>query len=65
MKHKIRSEQQDVTSIKTSNESHLYSKNHFQRNPIDFAIYADFEALIEFDNSSIVKKTTKIFKQNQ
>ena len=38
--------------------------NHFHKNPICFGIYADFEADKEIDNSSIGKKTTKIFEQN-
>ena len=52
------------TTIKTSNESHLHWKKHFHRNPFYFRIYADFEADNEKDNSSVVNKTTNIYKQN-
>ena len=52
-KHKQRSEQQEITSIRTSNESHLYWEKHFQKNPSFFRIIADFEADSEIDNSSI------------
>ena len=39
-------------------------KNHFQKNPLYFRIYADFEADNEKDNSSIGNRTTNIYKQN-
>ena len=29
-------EQQELTSIETSNESDLYWKNHFHKNPLEF-----------------------------
>ena len=32
MKHSERLEQQELTSIKTSNECHLYWKHHFHKN---------------------------------
>ena len=54
----------NITTIKTSNESHLHWKKHFHKNPIYFKIYADFEADNEKDNSFIGKKTTNIYKQN-
>ena len=45
IKHKLKCENdQDLTTIKTSNESHLHWKNHFHKNPLYFRIYADFEA---------------------
>ena len=39
-------------------------KKHFQKNPLYFRIYADFEADNEKDNSGIGNKTTNIYKQN-
>ena len=54
----------DITSITTSNESHLSWKKHFHKNPLHFRIYAVFEADNEIHNSSIINKTTSIHKQN-
>ena len=64
IKHKPKCENNDITSIKTSNESHLHWKKHFHKNPLYFRIYADFEADNEKDNTSIGNKTTNIYKQN-
>ena len=33
-----------ITTIKSSNETHLRWKNHFHKNSLYFRIYADFEA---------------------
>ena len=62
--HKPKCENIDITTITTSNESHLYWKNHFHKNPLYFRIYADFEADNEKDKSFIGNKTTNIYKQN-
>ena len=64
MKHKPKCENNDITSIKTSNESHLHWKKHFHKNPLYFRIYADFEADNEKDDSVVGNKTTNIYKQN-
>ena len=64
IKHKQKCGEDNITTIKTSNESHLRWKNHFQKNPLYFRIYADFEADNEKDNSIIGNKTTNIYKQN-
>ena len=53
----------NITTIKISNESHLHWKKHFHKNPFFFRIYAGFEADNEKDNSSIGNKTTIIYKQ--
>jgi len=54
IKHKEKREKnQEVTTIRTSSESHLLWKNHFHKNPLYFRIYADFEADNEKDNSCI------------
>ena len=64
MKHKPKCENSDITSIKTSNESHLHWKKHFHKNPLYFRIYADFEADNEKDNTYFGNKTLNIYKQN-
>ena len=64
MKHKQKCGIDNITTIKTSNESHLPWKKDFHKNPVYFRIYADFEADIEKDNSIIGNKTTNIYKQN-
>ena len=65
IKHKEKCENiQELTTIRTSSESHLHWKNHFHKNPLYFRIYADFEADNEKDNSCIGNKTTDIYKQN-
>ena len=64
IKHKQKCGDDNITTIKTSNESHLHWKKHFHKNPIYFRIYADFEADNEKDNSSVGNKTTNIYKQN-
>ena len=42
--HKPKCENNDITTIRTSDESHLYWKKPFHENPLYFRIYADFEA---------------------
>ena len=64
IKHQQRCDQQEKTSIRTSDESQLYSKKHFHKNPHSFRILADFEADNEIDNSTIGDKTILIYKQN-
>ena len=64
IKHKQKCGDDNITTLRTSNESHLHWKKHFQKSPIYFRIYADFEADNEKDNSSIGIKTTNIYKQN-
>ena len=62
--HKPKSEKMDITTNRTSSESHFHWKNHFHKNPLYFKIYADFEADNEEDNSNTGDKTTNIYKQN-
>ena len=64
IKHKQKCGDDNITAIKTSNESHLFWKKHFHKNPLYFRIYADFEADNEKDSLCIGNKTTKIYKQN-
>ena len=62
--HKPKCENKDITTIRTSTESHLHWKKHFRKNPLFFKLFADFEADNEKDNSSIGDKTANIYKQN-
>ena len=64
MLHKPKCENNDITTIRTSSESHIYWRKHFHKNPLNFRIYADFEADNEKDNSSIGNITTNTYKQN-
>ena len=64
IKHKQKCGIDNITTIKTSNESHLQWKKHFHKNPLYFRIYADFEADNQKDNSIVGNKTTNIYKQN-
>ena len=62
--HKEKCRKYNKCTIRTSNETHLYWKKHFHKNPLSFRIYANFEANNEKDNSKIGSKTTNIYKQN-
>ena len=62
--HKPKCEKIVITTIRTSPDSHIHWKNHFHKNPINFRIYADFEADNEKHNSSVGSKTTNTNKQN-
>ena len=64
IKHKEKCGDSNITTIKTSNESHLHWKKYFHKNPLYFRIYADFEADNEKDDSIVGNKTTNIYKQN-
>ena len=54
--HEAKCEKNDITTVRTSSESHLHWEKHFHKNPFYFRIYADFEADNEKDNSSVGKK---------
>ena len=58
--HKPKCEINDITTNRTSPESHLHWKKHFHKNPLYFRIYGEFEADNEKDNSSVGKKTTNL-----
>ena len=62
--HKEKCGDDNICTIRTSNESHLYWKKQFHKNPIYFRIIADFEADNEIENSSVGNKTTNIYKKN-
>ena len=62
--HEPKSENNNITTARKSDESHFCWKRHFHKNPLYFRIDANFEADSELDNSSIVNKTTNIYKQN-
>ena len=61
MLHRPKGGNIDITTIRTSSESHFYWKKRFHKNPFYFRKYADFEADNEIDNSSIGNKTTNIY----
>ena len=61
--HKEKCGDDNICTIRTSNESHLYWKKHFHKNPLYFRIIADIEADNEKDDSKIGNKTTNIYKQ--
>ena len=62
--HKQKCGEDNITTLRTSPESHLHWQKHFHKNLLYFGIYADFEADNEIDTSSVGYKTTNIFKQN-
>ena len=62
--HKEKCGDDNICTIRTSKESHIFWKKHFHKNPLYFRIYAEFEADNEKDNSKIGNKTTNIYKQN-
>ena len=62
IKHKQKCGDYNITTIKTSNKSHLHWEKHFLKNLLYFRIYADFEADNKTDNSIIGNKTTNIYK---
>ena len=64
MIHKPKCEDNDITTNRTSDESHLQWEDQFLKNPLNFRKMADFEADNELDNTYIGNKTTKIYKQN-
>ena len=64
IKHEQKSGKENITTIKTSDDSYLHWKKHFHRYPLFSRIYAHFEADFEKDNSSIGNKTTNIYEQN-
>ena len=64
LNHKVRCGDDNICTIRTSNESHLFRKKHFHRNLLYFKINADFEADKEIDGSNVGNKTINIYKQN-
>ena len=63
-KHKQKCGEGNITTIKTSSESHLHWKKHCHKNLLYFRLYADFDADNEKDNSSVGNKTINIYQQN-
>ena len=63
LNHEEKCGDDNVCTIRTSNESHIYWKKHFHKNPLYFRIIADFEANNKKDISEIGNKTTNIYKQ--
>ena len=63
LNHKEKCGDDNICTIRTTNEYHLYWKKHFHMNPLYFRIIADFEGDNEIDGSSVGDKTTNIYKQ--
>ena len=56
-------QKQEITTVRTSDESHLYWKDRFRKNPIYSRLFRrDFEADNEIDNSSSGSKRTNFYK---
>ena len=51
MLHKPKCENNDITTIRTSSESHLHWKKYFHKIPLDFRTYANFET----DNKKVIE----------
>ena len=54
----------NISTKRSSNESHIQRNKPFQKSPLYFRIYADFEADNELDISTKGNKTTNIYRQN-
>ena len=66
IKYKPNCENYDITTIRTSKESHIHWKDHFHKNPLCFRNIADFAADNELEDSKAVcTKKTNICKQNE
>ena len=61
--HKQKRGDDDITTNRTSSDTHNQWKKHFHKIPLFFRICSDIEADIEKDNSSIGNKITIIYKQ--
>ena len=61
---KPKCENNNLTTIRTSLESHLHWRKHFQKFPSYFRIETDFEADNEKDHSILGNKTTNIYLKN-
>ena len=57
MMHKSKSENYDITSIRTSSDSQFHWKGHFHKSPLSFSTIADFETDNEIDMSGMGNKT--------
>ena len=55
-----KSNQQEITAIKTSTESHLHWKDYFHKKPLFLRIYANFDLAVEIGIFWIGEKRTKI-----
>ena len=62
--HKENCGDDNICTIRTSNESHLYWRKHFHKNPLYFRIYEDFEADNEKDYSKIGNKIPTFTNKN-
>ena len=63
--HKLKCENINVTTIRTSSEPNLHWKKHFHKNPLYFRIYTDSEVDNEIHNSSRGKKPQIFISETQ
>ena len=61
--HKEKCGDDNICTIRTSSESHLYWKKYFHKYPLYFRNIADFDADNEIAGSSVGNKTTNVYKQ--
>ena len=60
-----KSENYDLTTIRTSSGSHLHWKGHFRKKPLYFMLILDFEVYNEIEDGKVVgNRVTIIYKQN-
>ena len=62
--HKEKYGDDNICTIRTSSESHLFWQKHFHKKPLYFKNIVDFEADNEIDGSNRGNKTTNSYKQN-
>ena len=55
---------QEITAIKTSNDSHLYWKNLFHKNQFYIRIDAGLDSDNDIDSFGIGDETTNVYKHN-
>ena len=63
LKGKMKCEKQEVISIKTSNESHIYWRKYFHKIPLYFRIYSESTCDNQINYSNIRNKTPNIYHQ--
>ena len=62
LEHKQRRAKQELTASKTSEESQVFWKKRFHKNPLIFSFYANFRADAGIDSFNRRNKTMNLFK---
>ena len=58
-------ENYNISTVRTSSETHLHSKDHFHKNPLEFGICDNFETDHKIlVSKAVCNKTTNIYRQN-